>query len=171
MDWANQDFRRLVDQAGTADLQRRSGGTKLTNQQLLFHMFFGYQIVRALLPLVRLYGRLSGRASTTMAWLLDSALGPFHVINYLGSCAGARIMPCAHLPGMLERVNAAFLRRLQQETETDLGRGMHFPRTWNPYFTDCITLADFYRYPTRHYQHRRQRLTLALTLPTVPASG
>jgi hypothetical protein len=37
-------------QATPADLARRSTVTKWTNEQLLFHMLFGYLIVRALLP-------------------------------------------------------------------------------------------------------------------------
>ncbi len=56
-----QDFRRLISRASAADLRRRTDGTKWTNQQLLFHMLFGYLIVCALLPLARLFGRLPAR--------------------------------------------------------------------------------------------------------------
>ena len=42
MDQARHDFRRLVDDATPADLRRPSDGTRWTNQQLLFHMMFGY---------------------------------------------------------------------------------------------------------------------------------
>jgi DinB superfamily len=160
MDQARQDFRRLVTRATAADLRRESAGTRWTNQQLLFHMLLGYQIVRALLPLARLLGRLPDPASTAFARILDSVRGPFHAINYLGPCAGTRIIPPARLPGLLDRVTGALQRRLQRESDADLGRGMRYPVTWDPYFTRWMSLAELYRYPTRHYRHHRQQLTL-----------
>jgi hypothetical protein len=56
-------------------------------------MLFGYLIVRALVGLVRVFGLLPGGPSKAFARLLDSACRPFGLINYLGSCAGARIIP------------------------------------------------------------------------------
>ena len=38
---------------------------------------------------------------------------------------------------------------------------MHFPVGWDPYFTDYMTLRDVYHYPTQHYDHHRQQLTLS----------
>ena len=52
------DFHRLVSLASPSDLRRRTDGTRWTNQQMLFHMVFGYLIVRRLLPLVRGFGRV-----------------------------------------------------------------------------------------------------------------
>ena len=86
--------------------------------------------------------------------------GRFNLINYLGSCAGARIVPPTRMGGMLDRVIAALQRRLQQETDTALGQGMHYPMTWDPLFNGYMTLARLYRYPTRHYRYHRQQLTL-----------
>jgi DinB superfamily len=162
---ARLDFRQLVHDATPADRRKPSAGTRWTNQQLLFHMLFGYLIVRALLPLARLFGRLPGRVSVAFAWLLNSARRPFHVINYLGACAGARIIPPARIPGTLDHVAAALQRHLQQETDCDLGRGMHYPTAWDPFFTGYMTLAELYRYPTRHYRHHRQQLTLLRGTP------
>src|SRR6266540_3371885 len=45
-------FHALVAAASPEDLSRGTTGTRWTNQQLLFHMLFGYFIVRALLGLV-----------------------------------------------------------------------------------------------------------------------
>ena len=53
---ARLDFHQLIADATPADLRRPSDGTKWTNQQLLFHMLFGYLIVRALLVLARVFG-------------------------------------------------------------------------------------------------------------------
>ena len=37
---------------------------------------------------------------------------------------------------------------------------MHYPTRWDPFFTGYMTLADLYRYPTRHYDFHRRQLTL-----------
>jgi hypothetical protein len=37
---------------------------------------------------------------------------------------------------------------------------MPFPTSWDPYFTSYMTLAEVYRYPTRHFEHHRRQLTL-----------
>ena len=135
MDQARADFRRLASDATPAQLRQPSDGTRWTNQQLLFHMLFGYLIVRALLVLVRVFGMLPDAASRAFARLLDSAWRPFHLINYLGSCAGARIIPPSRLAGMLDKVTARLARRLDAEPDSALRRGMHYPATWDPLFT------------------------------------
>ena len=167
MDQARADFRRLVSDATPADLRRPSDGTRWTNQQLLFHMLFGYLIVRALLILARIFGLLPGSASSAFARLLNSARRPFHLINYLGSRAGARLIPPGRMTPMLDHVITALQQHLERETETTLRRGMHYPATWDPFFASYMTLADLYRYPTRHFRfHQRQ-----LALGRAPAAG
>ena len=161
MEQARLDFRRLVGDATPADLRRPSDGTRWTNQQLLFHMLFGYLIVRALLILVRVFGLLPDGASKAFAVLLDSARRPFGLINYLGSCAGARIIPPRRMPAMLDHVIAALGKRLQRETDSALRRGMHYPTTWDPFFSDYMTLTAIYRYPTRHFRFHQLQLTLS----------
>ncbi|WP_328731952.1 hypothetical protein OHT20_17830 [Streptomyces caniferus] len=37
---------------------------------------------------------------------------------------------------------------------------MHYPVRWDPFFTDFMTLADIYRYPTRHFDFHHRQLTL-----------
>jgi hypothetical protein len=98
MERARQTFHRLLDCATGADLRRASSGTRWTSEQLLFHMLFGYLIVRALLVLARSFGRLPGGASAAFARLLDAAHAPFDVINYAGSCLGAQHDPRPFCP-------------------------------------------------------------------------
>lgn len=50
-------FHRLLDGASEADLRRPTKGTRWTNEQLLFHMLFGYILMRPLLLLIRIFGR------------------------------------------------------------------------------------------------------------------
>lgn len=47
-----------LENATPSDLRRKSNGTRWTNEELLFHMVFGYMVVRSLLPLVRIMSRL-----------------------------------------------------------------------------------------------------------------
>jgi hypothetical protein len=135
--------------------------TKWTNQQLLFHTLFGYLIVRALLVLVHVFGLLPDGASKAFARLLDSAHQPFDLINYLGSWAGARIIPPRRMPGMLDRVIAALQRPLEREPNPALRQGMHYPTTWDPFFAGYMTLADIYRYPTQHFRFHQRQLALS----------
>ncbi len=163
LDQARQAFHELLDLATDTALRRRSNGTKWTNEQLLFHMLLGYLVVRTLLVLARVFGRLPAGASKAFARLLDSARSPFHLINYLGSCAGARIIPYSHLRGRFDRVITALQASLETEHDADLRRGMFYPTTWDPFFTGYMTLADLYRYPTKHFDHHRKQLTLTDT--------
>jgi hypothetical protein len=160
MESARLDFHRLIAAATPADLRRPSDGTRWTNQQLLFHMLFGYLVVRALLVLVRVFGVLPDGASKAFARVLDSARRPFHLINYLGSCGGARIIPPRRMTQMLDGVIAVLQQHLQRETGSALRRGMHYPTTWDPFFADYMTLADIYRYPTQHFRFHQRQLTL-----------
>jgi DinB superfamily len=163
MEQARQAFHYLLDHATDTGLRRRSEGTKWTNEQLLFHMLLGYLVVRALLPLTRIFGRLPTGASRAFARLLDSARRPFHLINYLGSCAGARIIPYSHMRSRFDRVITALQASLETEHDATLRHGMSYPTTWDPFFTDYMTLAGLYRYPTRHFNHHRKQLTLTNT--------
>ena len=155
------DFHRLLAQATPASLARRTSETKWTNEQLLFHMLFGYMIVRALLPLVAAFGRLPGGLSRGYARLLNAATRPFDLINYLGPCAAVHLYSPRRMDARLDRVLDALHRSLDAATAADLARGMHYPLRWDPFFTRYMTLADLYRYPTLHYDFHRRQLTLA----------
>jgi len=160
LDRVRADFRRLLARATPGSLARSTSGTKWTNEQLLFHMLFGYMIVRALLPLVAAFGRLPGGASLGYARLLNVATRPFHFINYLGPRAAVHVYSPRRMGAKLDRVLAALHRSLDAATAEDLARGMYYPVRWDPFFTAYMTLADLYRYPTRHYDFHRRQLTL-----------
>jgi hypothetical protein len=156
------DLRHIVTGASAADLRRRSNGTRWTNGQLLWHMAFGYLIVRRLLPLVRLFGRLPDRVSRSFAGLLDASTRPFHLVNYLGSVGGALVFHGPRLTAQLDRTIRALHRQLDAEPETALARRMHFPVGWDPFFRDTMTLGEVYAYGTQHYDFHRSQLSLDL---------
>ena len=160
MEQARRTFHRLLDSATVAELSRPSKGTKWTNGQLLFHMLFGYLIVLRLLVLVRIFGRLPDGVSRAFAGVLEASTKPFHVINYIGSVGGPRVLGYAGMGRRFDRVIDTLLRHLDGESDSELLRGMHYPTSWDPYFKAYMTLADVYRYPTQHFEHHRRQLTL-----------
>ena len=157
---ARATFHELLAGASPAALRRPSNGTGWTNRQLLFHMLLGYLIMRALLVLVRVFGRLPPGVSRGYARLLNAATRPFDAVNYVGSALGGTVLTPRRMGIMFDRVIASLDRRLDAETEPNLARGMHFPTRWDPFFRDFMTLADVYRFPTQHFDFHHRQLTL-----------
>ena len=150
----------LVDGASAAELARRSSGTRWTNEQLLFHMVFGYMVVRRLLVLVRVFSRLPDRVGRGFARALDATTPAFHQINYLGSCAAATVFDRRRMGRQCDRVIAKLQRSLAEESEANLRYSMVFPVRWDPFFTETMTLEQVYRYPGKHFDFHRAQLTL-----------
>ncbi|MFI7679406.1 DinB family protein [Actinophytocola sp. NPDC049390] len=171
LDAAQTTFHRLVDTATAADLRRQSIGTRWTNKQLLFHMLLGYLILRALTRLVRMFGRLPDGASRTFARILNAATKPFDVVNYLGSWAGGTTLTTHRMTVMFDHVIKRLHQRLDAESDADLARGMHYPTRWDPFFTDYMTLADVYRFPTRHFRFHERQLSFGDHLDDNTASS
>lgn len=157
---ARAELHRLVEGADATAFDRTSNGTRWTNEQLLFHMVFGFMVVSRLVPLVRVLGRLPERVSRTYATLLDAATTPFHAINYHGSCAAAKVYNRHRMATQCDRVIARLQRKLAAEPEKNFTLGMHFPVGWDPFFAEFMTLEDVYRYPTKHFDFHRRQLTL-----------
>jgi hypothetical protein len=157
---ARASFHELIAGASAADLRRPSNGTRWTNKQLLFHMLLGYLILRALYGLVRLFDRLPAGASRAYARLLNRATRPFDAVNYLGAKLAGSVLSTHRMELMFDRVIAKLHARLDAESDAELTRGMHYPTRWDPFFDDYMTLADLYRYPTRHFEFHRDQLTL-----------
>jgi hypothetical protein len=157
---ARTDFHGLLAATMDDDWNKPTSGTRWTNEQLLFHMVFGYMVVLRLLVLLRMFGYLPDGVSRAFAHLLDSATSPFHVINYYGSCAAALVFNRNRVGRQMDRVVDKLQRKLAGENDDAFRRGMHYPPRWDPYFRDYMTLADVYGYPGRHYDHHRRQLTL-----------
>jgi len=160
MERTRATFHALVSQATPVDLRRASAGTRWTNEQLLFHMLLGYMVVRALLGLVRMFGRLPAGFSRRFAWLLNAGTRPFHVVNYLGSCGGALVFRGVRLTRKFDRTIAALQHHLDEETDEALGRRMYFPVGWDPFFSERMSLLEVYHYGTQHFDFHQRQLTL-----------
>ena len=158
---ARRELHRLLADAERVDAWTKpTQGTRWTNEQLLFHMVFGYMVVQRLLFLVRVMGRLPDRVSRVHARVLDAGTRPFDLINYYGSCAAATVYNRQRMGAKMDRVIASLQRSLAWSTDEALQRGMHFPTRWDPFFNDYMTLADVYRYPAKHFDFHRRQLTL-----------
>ncbi len=152
-------FARHIAAMTPADLDRVSNGTRWTNRQLLFHMLFGYIIVRRLIWMVKLLSHLPNFATTPFATLLNAATKPFNWLNYIGPVGAARIISPARMQRWLDRLTVWLERDMNRQTATGLGRGMYYPTRWDPYFKRYMTLADLYRYPTQHFDHHDRQLS------------
>lgn len=161
MRWARDDFHRLVDGATSADLRSPSDGTRWTNEQLLFHMLFGYLVVRNLRFIVRGFARLPDGYSARFAGALNAATRPFDVVNYLGSLGGARVLGHSGMERLMDGVVDGLVTSLNAADPPRLRSGMHLPVDWDPYFRDFMTIQDVYHFATQHYRHHRRQLTLA----------
>ncbi|MBT2510660.1 DinB family protein [Streptomyces sp. ISL-98] len=155
-----QTFHRLLDSASGTDLARPTDGTRWNNEQLLWHMLFGYVVTARLLFLVRVFGQLPVGVGKAFARLLDAATVPFDVINYLGPCGAVKVYGPRRMGAAFDRLINSLSGKLAAEREDDLVRGMHYPVRWDPFFKDFMTLADIYRYPTQHFDFHHAQLTL-----------
>lgn len=163
------DYRRAcveleatLARATDPELRRRTTGTRWSNEELLFHMVFGYMVTRRLLPLVKIFGRLPSGVNDAFARLLNAGTRPFDAVNYWGS-RGASLVYTRHRMGRkLRRITAALSAALQNETDRSLGLSMAMPTRWDPFFTPRMTLAEVYAYPTLHFDFHATQLSLPL---------
>ena len=160
---ARVEFHRLLDATGPDEWTKPTRGTRWNNEQLLFHMVFGYMLVQRLLVLVKIFSRLPEQVSRVYANTLDVATKPFHIVNYYGSCAAALVYNRRRMGAQLDRVIVSLQRKLAGENDADFARGMHYPTHWDPFFEDYMTLEDVYRYPGRHFDYHARQLTLTAT--------
>ncbi len=148
-------------ESGTAaDLRRRSNGTRWSNEELLFHMVFGYMIVRALLPMVHVISRLPTPVGKAFAAVLNAGTRPFDAVNYWGSRAAALVYNKHRMGRKLDKTIAAITRLLERESTRSLTRAMPFPDRWDPFFAPTMTLNNVYAYPTLHFDFHAGQLSL-----------
>lgn len=146
-------FHYLLDSLSDQDLQRTSRNAAWTNQQILFHMAFGFFLLPSLVVIALIFGRLPTAYSKQFAALLNSVTGPFNAINALGPQGGGRVMGRRGLSQAFDGVYAIIVTMAQMLPEGEWARGMHYPTRWDPLFYDYMTLADVFRFPMRHFYY------------------
>lgn len=150
-------FHALLDSLSDQELKQPSANPAWTNQQILFHMAFGYFLIPSLIGIVWIFGRLPDVFSKTFASLLNSVTRPFNAINALGPQGGGRVLGRQALGAIFDAVYMLIVELLRQLPEDELRRGMHYPTQWDPLFRDYMTMAEIFRFPMIHfYFHVRQ---------------
>lgn len=158
--WVGADFDVLVSSAAPEEMEAPTTGTRWTNRELLFHMWFGQRIARVFIPMMGGFSRLPPSASRRYAQLLTAVSRPYEWVNYAGSVAGSRVGGLDRAGRWMERDTAAILRWADAATDTDLSRGMSVPRGWDPYFKPWMSRRDLLEWAPKHYRHHREQLTL-----------
>jgi hypothetical protein len=122
LEQARTAFHRILASLHHDDWDKPSVGTRWTNEELLYHIVFGYMVVQRLLILVWVFGRLPDGVSRVFARMLNAATTPFNAINYYGSRHGARLYSGRRMAAKLDRVIDSLQRSLSR------GRDNDFPR-------------------------------------------
>ena len=161
LEWMREDFEALVGHAPSEELDRPSEGTKWSNRELLFHMWFGQRIARVMVPVMGGFSRLPGAVARGYARVLAAATAPYEWVNYIGSVGGARLVGLERARRWMARDTEWLLGWADGATETELGRGMSVPPSWDPYFTAWMTRQDLLEWAPKHYRHHRAQLTLS----------
>ncbi|MCQ9164793.1 MULTISPECIES: DinB family protein [unclassified Arthrobacter] len=146
--------------ATPAQLKARSAGTRWSNEELLFHMVFGYLVVRTLVPLVKAVSRLPRPWGRAFARALDASTGPFDTVNFWGSRAAALVFNRRRMARKMHATTRHLAAALERESPASLARTMDFPGRWDPFFRPSMTLADVYAYPTLHFDFHAKQLSL-----------
>lgn len=158
--WIRDDFEMLVGPAAPADLDKASMGTRWTNRELLFHMWFGQRITRAVILLMSVTSRLPRGVGTAFARVLTAATTPYNWINYMGAVGGARTVGLRRAQRWMNADTDWLLQWAASASEADVNRGMVVPTTWDPYFAPWMSRADVLAWAPTHYRHHRAQLTL-----------
>jgi hypothetical protein len=144
-------FHALLDSLSDEELQKPSANAAWTNQQLLFHMVYGFFLLPSLIGIVLLFSRLPSSASKRYAALLNRWVKPFNAINALGPQGGGRILTRHGLRQGFAWAHARIVKRVQALPEAAMQRGMYYPAQWDPLLRDYMTLAEILRFPMIHF--------------------
>lgn len=157
--WVRDDFMCLSNATGPL-LNQPTHGTKWTNRELLFHLWFGQRVARVLMRIIGVLSRLPPGSSLAWARLLTAATRPYEWINYAASAAGGRVVPLRVTRSLMRRDTRALLRWADRASAADLARGMSVPASWDPYFSPWMSRAHVLAWAPKHYRHHRAQLTL-----------
>lgn len=160
LEWIRDDFDHILATVTPQQLDAPTAGTRWTNRELLFHLWFGQRITRAFLTLIGGFSRLPPAVSRAWARLLGVATRPYEWINYAASAAGGRAVSLETVRRWMHNDTRAILAWANRATDADLRRGMSVPPSWDPYFQPWMNCADLLEWTPKHYRHHRSQLTI-----------
>ena len=153
-------FHVLLDTLSEEDLSKVSRNSEWTNGEILAHMTFGFIIVNALLPLVRIWGRFPRWTSQPFAELLNALTVPFNWVNALGARLQARVFTCQRIGNLYDRAHFALLKKVESIQAVEWERGMYFPTCWDANFGEFMTIKKLFHYPVLHFNFHKDQISL-----------
>lgn len=144
-------FHSLLDSLSEDDFQQQSLNAGWTNGEILAHMTFGFIVINALLPLVRLWGRMPKGSSRWFAWLLNAFTGPFNWFNALGARGQGKVFTHQRIEEIYDRAYLSLLKKIDSIQNDEWERGMYFPTKWDSNFDEFMTLEKVFHYPVTHF--------------------
>lgn len=160
LEWVRDDYARLVATTKPADLAAATRGTRWTNAELLFHMWFGQHIARVFIPVFGGFSRFPPGAAKAWSRLLTAATPFYNWINYAGSVAGAHTAGLERAQRWMTADTDWIIAWAERATHHQLAAGMSVPTSWDPYFTAWMSRADILTWAPKHYRHHRDQLTV-----------
>jgi len=148
---ARASFHALLGSLSEDDLHRPSLNPGWTNGEILAHMLFGFIILKALLPMARLWGRLPRGSSKPFAGFLNWITGPFNWVNALGARMQGKVFTYRRLGKLFDRVHASLLTAVASIREDEWECGMYYPTRWDSHFSEFMTLQKLFQYPVIHF--------------------
>src|SRR6266540_1851885 len=107
-------FHAILDSSTAGELRQPSNGTRWDNEELLFHMLFGYIVVVVLIRIIKTLGLLPRSTTKPFALLLNASTRPFNAINYWGARLGAKIYNQQRMGAKFDRVTASLATTLDR---------------------------------------------------------
>lgn len=152
------DFQGLLHTFSEEEWRRQSRNPGWTNGQILFHMTFGFMILRSLIPLVRVFGKLPKQYSKLFRHALDVSTPLFNRVNAFGARGGGTIFDRRRLGKRFESTYRSLLRILDTIGDDEWDKGMYYPTRWDPLFDEYMTLEKLFHYPIIHFRFHRDQL-------------
>lgn len=151
-------FHALLNSFTESDLRRKSRNPGWTNGEILAHMTFGFIILKALLPMARVWGRLPKWTSKRFAGLLNVLTVPFNWVNALGARFQSRVFTYARIGAAYDWVYFSLMKQINSIQEDEWERGMHYPTRWDPNFSDFMTIEKLFHYPVVHFHFHLEQI-------------
>jgi hypothetical protein len=158
LETARTAFHALLDSLSEDDFRRQSRNPGWTNGEILTHMTFGFIILKALLPMARLWGYFPKWTSKIFASTLNAFTAPFNWINELGARLQVRVFTHKRIGRVYDWVHFSLMRQLESIKDDEWERGMHYPTRWDPNFNDFMTVRDLFHYPVRHFHFHLEQI-------------
>jgi uncharacterized damage-inducible protein DinB len=152
-------FHDLLSSLSADDFRRQSLNPGWTNGEILAHMTFGFIILKTLLPMARVWGRLPRESSRPFAELLNAVTRPFNWINALGARMQGKVITRERVGGIFDQAISALLRQVDTIKTEEWQRGMYYPTRWDANFSEFMTLEKLFRYPIIHFNFHMAQIS------------